>query len=183
MPDNMTPPALGNLPQFTAEYWAKVPRQTLAVVIHKTKELPETGEKEFFANVTANGKQMRFRRKTHEITQLIMPGTPANLELVADELITGMYLPDVKAWVFRMTAQDLADYAKEISGVLHAQRLKARDLMLTAVADALMDGLYDLSLIDDEASGHLLDEYRSMAEHLALLAIGALESGPQEVTQ
>jgi hypothetical protein len=183
MPDN-TPlngvaPAVGNPPQFQAEYWNKIPRLTVSVVIHKVRDLPETGEKEFFAT-TVGGDQMRFRRKIGEINQLVMPGTPANIELIQNELITGMYLPDVKAWVFRMTAQDLADYTKEISGHLHAQRLKARELMIDTMADELYVGLAEVGLIDEDAGERLTQEYRDMARHLALLAIAALESGPQQ---
>lgn len=194
MPDN-TPlngaaPALGNPAQFTAEYWTHVPRQTLAVVIHKVRDLPQTGEKEFFAK-TGTGDQMRFRRKAHEITQLVMPGTPANIELIQNELITGMYLPDVRAWVFHMSAQDLADYTKEISGHLHEQRLKARELMLDAVTEAILVALMELELVVDPGSvesphpafaepNPATEDSVRMARHLALVAIGALESGPQQ---
>jgi len=187
MPDN-TPlngvaPALGNPPQFTPAYWNTVPRQTIDVVVHRVKDIPESGEKEFLVKVAANGQQMRFRQKTAKITQLVMPGTPVHLELIGNELVTGMYLPDVSAWAFRMTSQDLADYTKEISGVLHAQRLKARQLMLETVAGALLIGLYETGLANDEATGQLTEEYMGMARHLALVAIGALESGPKQEAQ
>lgn len=174
MPDT-APPALANPPQFAASYWDKVPRKTISTTIHKVEA--KDGWKEFTCGV--GSQPMRFRRKAEEITQLIMPGTPVHVEVIHNELVTGMYLPDIKAWAFRMTNQELADYAREISGQVHAQRLAARELMLETVAEALLLALDDLGLIiapGELAGAH--EEYQQMARHLALVAIGALETGP-----
>lgn len=176
-------PALANPPQFSAAYWEKVPRQTIAAKVHKVETTVTENDyswKEFICRLP-DGQMMRFRRKAEEVNQLVMPGTPVNLEAIHNELITGMYLPDVKAWVFRMTAQDLADYTREVSGVLHAQRLAARELMLKSVADALLRALADLGLISplaDDIEADADTEFEGMARYLALVAIGALETGP-----
>lgn len=180
-----TAPALANPPQFTPEYWQKIPRQTVAVKVHKvtTKDDDNGGSWKEFVVKMPNGKVTRFRRKASEVTQLVMPGTMANLEVVGDELITGLYLPEVKAWAFRMTADDLAEYTREISGLLHAQRLKARQLMLDTLEEAMLLALDDLGLIsmsDDDRAFGASTEARDMARHLAIVAIGALESGPQQ---
>lgn len=173
------PPALANPPQFTEEYWAKVPRQQVPVSVRNVRTL-DNGDKELICAL-ANGQMLRFRRKQGEIAALITPGAQANLELIGDELITGLFLPQEKVWAFRMTAADLAEYTKEVSGALMAQRNKARELMNLQVTRAMFRALADLGLISvsDDVEPDERSEYWQMAEHLALIAIGSLESGPE----
>jgi hypothetical protein len=176
MTDN-APLALANPPQFQPEYWEKVPRGRMPAVVHNART--KDNFKEIICRL-ANGQPFKFKRKAEEITQLITPGAPVDIEVVNDELVTGMYLKDVDRWAFRMTNQDLADYTKELSGHVQAQRNAARELMVVQVAAALLTGLAETGLIDDEATGQLADEYIEMSKHLAILAISALETGPQQ---
>lgn len=177
---NGATPTLSNPPQFAAEYWQKVPRQSIPVVIHKVRDLP-TGEKEFFAR-TQDGNQMRFRRPAAEVAQLILPGAPASVETVNNELITGLYLPDVKAWAFRMTAEQIAEYAKAVAMSLHQHRQAVRQKMLDHIAEHLLLGLKALALVSDsdDLTPEEIEEQNGLATHLAQVALTALEAGPTE---
>jgi hypothetical protein len=164
------PAAVANPPQFTESYWAKVGRVTRTIHIHKVNDFPDNGEKEF---LTREG--ITFRRKREEITQLIFPGTVAELEVVQTgdgELVTGLFLPDVKAWVFRMTAADLAAYTKQIMATVQDHRRQVREQMVEAAAVAVLHEFN--SLFDGSIN-------MATARLLADAAIKALETGRSPV--
>lgn len=182
MPDNngVTPPMFAESPQFTEEYWAQVPRQTIPVTVHRISTSDDGQWKHFIAH-TPDKRAMTFRRKVTEVTQLVMPGARAKVELIHNELITGLYLLDEAKWAFHMTAQDLATYTREISGLVHRERQAARQLMLTQVTNDIFTALAELGLISvaDDVEREEQIEYWQQAEHIALVAIGSLEAGPK----
>jgi hypothetical protein len=55
-------------------------------------------------------------------------------------MVTGMWVPE-QGWAFRMTAEDLADYAKDLSALLHTQRNRARAELRSYISLALLEGL------------------------------------------
>lgn len=158
------PPALAPRPQFTSEYWSKVPRQTSVVHIARVTNL-EDGWVEI---VMKEG--MRLRRERKDIQQLLAPNVEVHVETIHQELVTGLFVPGV-GWAFRMTAEDLAKYTIELSVEIHTRRQQARDAMVTQVSTALTSQLEDFGVtLTDPAQ----------AIKLALAAISVLEAGPQK---
>ncbi|AEJ95366.1 hypothetical protein SEA_LITTLELAF_88 [Mycobacterium phage LittleLaf] len=138
MTNPTVPPALAQLPQFTAAYWEKAPREKAKLKITRiTKK--DDGYIEFvFEDGTA------FMRNAGEFDMAIFEALHVNsvvyVETFNVSLVTGMWVPD-KGWVFRMTAQDLANYAKTVALAGHSVREQARREMENFIALALEEGI------------------------------------------
>lgn len=171
------PPALANVPQFTPEHWARVPRTTMVAQIERVTHIPlpdnaPEGFEQRTEIVLKGG--LAFQRKRSEIKQLLTANMTVNVESIGNgKMITGLFCPDVKGWAFRMTNEDLADYTKKLAAFQHQQRRQAEDAMLGFLVRLLEEGFDELGI---EAS----DE-RKMAAclHLAGKVMQGLEQGPQ----
>lgn len=159
-------------PQFTAEYWAKAPRKLMAPV--QVMAVRQVGDSKEY--VLSNGA--RLVRPAADVKQLIMSGTTVAVQIIhtgGGEIVTGMFLPEVKAWAWQMDAQQLADYAKEVSEAVSAQRLKVRLAMtvhLKGVLREVLDRQPRFTKLGEESQDQL-------AEELAVAAVIGLEQGPE----
>lgn len=157
------PPALDNRPQFSPDYWRKVPRSTLKLTITKVNRKGEWVEIQL-----SNG--LAFQRPSADIQQLLMPGTAVEIEAIGNgEIITGL-LVDGIGWAFRMTAEDLAQYTRELAVRIYQQQQETREAMIAHVTVALDAKLQDLGVEYDDPN---------LAQTLAVEAVFALETGPQ----
>lgn len=101
-------------PEFTAEYWQKAPRSTARANIEKVIHHKVDGE--MWTEIVLK-EGARFRRKRVDIQQLLTPNLVVNVEAIvtgAGEIITGLFVEGC-GWAFRMTAEDLAEYTRELS--------------------------------------------------------------------
>src|SRR6478609_4086920 len=69
--------------------------------------------------------------------------TNIEVEMIGEGLVTGMYLPDVKGWAFRMTAQNLADYARDYTEQEQAKQAAAQEHMRRFLAALIETYLVD----------------------------------------
>lgn len=174
------PPALVSTPQFTPEYWHKVPRQTQSAEIMRVTNVDVDGVA-WVEIAFKNG--LAFKRKKSDIGQLLTANMKVHVEFLGNgELITGMLVPDV-GWVFRMTAEDLAEYTRELSLAAHERRRAQKQQMIDHLAPFMVDALIRLGFEFTPDSGEEADARDVMArtaQYLASVAISALEAGPQE---
>lgn len=101
-------------PEFTPEYWQKAPRKTVPATIERVTNVDVNGEA-WVEIILKEGA--RFRRERADIHQLLTANLQVNIEAIvtgAGEIITGLFVPGC-GWAFRMTAEDLAEYARELS--------------------------------------------------------------------
>lgn len=101
-------------PQFTADYWRKAQRKTAPAHIERITNVDVDGEA-WVEIVLKEGAA--FRRQKSDIQQLLTANLQVNVEAIVTgggELITGLFVPNC-GWAFRMSAEDLADYACELS--------------------------------------------------------------------
>jgi hypothetical protein len=144
-----------------------VNRQTANVKILAIRDLPGGEWKEF----TLVGG-MKFARKRSEITLLITPGLEVQVEAIRTamgQVITGMFVPKV-GWAFRMTNEDLAEYAKKLDAQVSAERAAVMQNMVNHLSVAMEVGLRELGVepeIGLEQAGLFL----------ATVAVGVLEQG------
>lgn len=163
-------------PQFTAQYWEKVKRTTFKDTILSTSS-PRDGWKEI---KLASGGVLR--RESAKVTQLLIAGTVVHVETINRQFVTGLFLPDIRAWAFRMTAQEIADYTRELAEAVGEREAKARESMMAHVAAAVEKSLTNL-LDALGLDGMMDDETRSgLAVSLAYSAVNALEQGPNQNT-
>lgn len=130
-----TPPALAAPDQFDAKYWDRVPREQVKVTIERITTLGEHTE---FVFTNSNA----FQRRTDGLNPDIKPHVNqlVHVETIRGELVTGLWVPE-QGWLFRMTSQDLADYAKEVSTRIHRQRTQAREELRAYIALTLREGI------------------------------------------
>src|SRR6478752_2984352 len=138
----MTQPDLSIPPQFTAAYWEAAPRKRVPTTIMETKRKDGLIQIVFVNN-------MAITRRAEEIRQLIFAGTNVEVEMIGEGLVTGMYLPDVKGWAFRMTAQNLADYARDYTEQEQAKQAAAQEHMRRFLA-----ALIETYLVDNADGAH-----------------------------
>lgn len=165
MPD--TPPALAQMPQFSEKYWAKAPRETMVAHIQRVTTLEEG----WVEIVMKEG--MVLRRKREDIKQLLAPNAEVHIETFNKELVTGLFVPPI-GWAFRMTAADLAQYAKDLSVEVHRQQQATEQAMVSHVALAL-DQLMEIIAVYPDTN-----ERAEVALTIAKAAITALRTGPQQ---
>jgi hypothetical protein len=165
--------AVAEAPQFTAEYWSKAPRQmsqpTQVVGINN-----RNGSKEF---VCANGG--RLVHPVVDIKQLVTVGTTVQVEVINTgngQIVTGMFLPQIKGWAWKMSAEDLAAYAKQVADAVNKQRVQVRLEMIRHLKGTMFGVLSDFNwtTLSQQLSGEALDQ---LAEELATEAVIALEIG------
>lgn len=167
-----TPPALADLEQYTAEYWKKVPRRTA-----KAKIARITNRDNGFVEIALTNN-VAFMRQKSDIKQLLTPNLNVNIEVLGPngEIITGLFVPDV-GWAFRMTNEDLAEYAKGLAVAEHRRRGRVRDSMVDHAELALeMDLARQMGECPDQP-----DRYADWIDVRALAeaTIKALEAGPR----
>lgn len=136
---NALPPALANHPQFTPEYWRKVPRITSQGTIERVTNLPEEDGERWVEIVMKGG--LAFRRQKHEIQQFLHANQVVHVENINHEIVTGLIVPDV-GWAFRMTNEDLAEHTRKIAALMHERKRLAR-LQMTEVLAAAMQAEID----------------------------------------
>lgn len=180
------PPALAAAPQFTPEYWQKIPRQTVVCHIARITNLPILEDGVPWVEIVMKENGASFRRPKAEIQQLLTPNLEVHVETLNKELVTGLYVPDC-GWAFRMTAEDLAEYTKKLSVAEH-QRQRAA-LEQTALAFAAVITHYLVETVEAEAdadAGNLVHLPRPMTIdvlHMAksvMSAMNQIVSGAQQ---
>jgi hypothetical protein len=166
------PLALSKVPAFTPEHWAKVPRKTVTARIAKVDTTELDGVE--WSLIYLQGGAI-IRREKADIKQLLTRHLEIHVELIQNpqgELVTGVFVPDV-GWAFRMTNDDLAEYAKELAAEIQDQQRRQRERMIAHVA---------LALAASGAWGGLQftpERFQELCQGLAVDAIIALEGGPQ----
>ena len=178
MVDTQAPPAFANRPQFTPEYWAKVPRQVVKAQIERVTNKDDT-----YVEIVLKGG-LAFLRKRAEIKTLLTANTVVNVETIKNgAMITGVFVPspiqgpggqEMGQWAFRMTNEDLAEYTKKLSAHEHARQKAIRENMVNHIAAAMLYGIDEVGLMPTEDE----DTRNAVAKYLAGLAIEALEQGP-----
>lgn len=140
----LAPPALSKPPQFEAAYWDKVPRQMTKVKLAQWRKIDHPDGKQFIEFIFDGGNA--FQRNVGDIDQDVWEKVHVNSELfvqtVNDELVTGLFLPNV-GWVFKMTSEELAGYARRLTELLHNRRQRAREELVAFVSRVLHEGLRD----------------------------------------
>lgn len=148
----MPPPALSNPPQFSAEYWDKVPRQMAKVKLAQWRKIDEPDGKQFIEFIFDNGAALQ--RNVGDIDQDVWEKVHVNCEMfvqtVKDELVTGLHLPNV-GWVFKMSSEDLAGYARRLTEMLHRRRQQAREELVEFVTSVLTVGIMDQCEVENVA--------------------------------
>lgn len=179
------PPALTQRPQFTAEYWQKVPRQTVKAKIDRVTNL----EDDWVEIVLTNGAAMR--RAKSEINTLLTANLDIEVEMIkmpTGIIVTGLFVPSKLAgplggamgqWAFRMTAEDLAEYAKEVTAVVHEQNMAMRaneiHLMGELIKTYLLEKTVKASInvcYDDQR--HILVESTIDVDHMAAALVDTI---------
>ncbi len=134
-----TPPALSANPSFTSEYWEKVPREKAKLKLVRITDKVDADEHytEFVFD-----DDSAFMRKTSDLVADIKlhVNQTVYVETIRGELVTGLWVPD-QGWAFRMSAQDLAEYAQRLASLMHQKQQEARGQLREFVARALRDGL------------------------------------------
>lgn len=162
--------------QFTPEHWDKAPRE-----MHKCKITRITKkDDEFYEFVFDDGNA--FQRRGSDLDPEMFSQLHVNLEVFVQtfqgQLVTGLFIPE-KGWVFKMTGQDLADYAKRLSSMIHKQRLAARGELVGFVTAAMEAGLREqkqchVESYDPGESGEIVVEGPVDLAALALYVIDAM---------
>ena len=146
---SLTPPALDPKPQFTTLYWDKVPREKVKAKVKRITAIDD----EYTEFVFDNGNAFQRRTETLDPDVMNRSKLHANsivyVELINDELVTGMWVPEV-GWAFRMTSEDLADYARKLAGAMHARRQAAEEELVEFMAEAILEGLAEQGVIFED---------------------------------
>lgn len=171
----MTQPDLSIPPQFTAAYWEAAPRKRVPTTIMETKRKDGLIQIVFVNN-------MAITRRAEEIRQLIFAGTNVEVEMIGEGLVTGMYLPDVKGWAFRMTAQNLADYARDYTEQEQAKQAAATQQMRAFLTKVIETYLVTSGgeVFDADGTDVVVVEAPIDVEHMADHVMAALQSGGQQ---
>lgn len=145
-----TPPALATPPQFTTAHWDRVARDKVKVKLVRITKMDE----KFTEFVFENGQA--FQRRTEGLNPDIKlhVNLVVFVETIQGQLVTGMWVPE-QGWVFRMTSEELADYAKSLSTEMHNQRLRALEELKGFVALALLEGIKEQ--VDVDITGDLAE--------------------------
>lgn len=162
------PPVLAQHPQFTPQYWRNVPRQTMRTHIDRVTN--KDGNR---VEIVLKGG-MAFQRDKDEIKQLLTANAEVEIESIGQgRIITGLMVPGV-GWAFRMTAEDLAEYTKNLAMAQHEHKVKMVAAMVDHVGAALDAVLEDHNILPGQNG-----ERKELANELAAEALYALEVGPE----
>lgn len=169
-----SPPVLTALPQFDPSYWRKVERLMTAATINRVTNLPVGDDGEAWVEIVV-GNNMAFRRKKSEINQFLHANQKVMVENIGGKICTGLLVPDV-GWAWRMTAEDLAGYSRELAAQQHRRAQQIRIAVLDFVIAAIMDNLHNQAteLITEENSVVIVGAV-DVAE-LAAAALTAMET-------
>lgn len=157
--------------QFTPEYWAKVPRTKVKVKIVRITNMADGEHIEF---VFDNGEAFQRRRGDLYVGVTLHANQEVFVETIKGELVTGMWVPE-QGWAFRMSNEQLAEYAKKLAAEIHNARRETRQVIVDHLADA-MEAALDVLALDASFVG---GGAKGAAKFLAETAIKALEEGPQ----
>lgn len=149
MTQPLVPPALSNPPQFDPAYWDKAPRQMQKVKLAQWRKIDHDDGRQFIEFIFDGGSA--FQRNVADIDPNVWEKVHVNSELFVQtfnhELVTGLFLPEV-GWVFKMTGEDLANYSRKLTEMLHRRRQDARAELVQFVSDVLMVELADQQTSD-----------------------------------
>lgn len=132
------PPALSAQPQFTDAYWAKAPREKTKTKLVRITHLDDEFDQFVFDNGNA------FDRRVADLNSDVKlhANQDVYVETINGELVTGMWVPE-QGWAFRMSAQDLADYAKKMITAMHNKRQNAKHELTDFVQQVISTVVYD----------------------------------------
>lgn len=157
-------------PAFSPAYWDKAPRQQIPPATVVSANTLPNGAKEFILD---NGAKLS--RPSKDIRQLILVGTQVQVEVVntgGGQIVTGMFVPQVQAWAWRMSSQELADYCREVTEEVNRQRMQVRLAMTAHLKASMLTVLAKYVTMTPE-------ELDPLAEDLAVHAVISLDEGPQ----
>lgn len=182
--ESLPPPALSTLPQFTAAFWDKAPRDmNPSKVKHVVTKLIEDDET-YIEFAFANGNA--FMRKQSECDPEIFSKLHANMQVFVQtyqgELVTGLFVPEV-GWVFKMTSQDLADYARKIVTDVQVKRSRAKAELEDFFTDQIVRGLQEQGAVDGHLDGDAFMasvDFVINVDQLAKYVMNALEHAKEQ---
>lgn len=135
----LSPPALSANPTFSSEYWDKVPREKAKLKLVRITE--KVTDAEGFTEFVFDDDSA-FMRKTEDLNPDITlhANQTVYVETIRGELVTGLWVPD-QGWAFRMTSQDLSEYAQRLASLMHQKQQEANGQLREFIAQALREGL------------------------------------------
>lgn len=174
---NQAPPAFSMNPQFTAEHWDKVPRQKEKLKLVRTTIRGDHTEF-VFENDAA------FMRQTSDLAENVSlhANQDVYIETIKGELVTGLWVPE-QGWAFRMSSQDLADYALKLTTLMQERAREGKDRLAQFLHAALRNNLSQQVgvLTEDEVGRVILDGPVDLVELSRSLAsaLSAARQAPQ----
>ena len=175
-----SPPALTDLPQFSADYWRKVERLLTAAQIVRITNLPvEPGDVQWVEIVIGNN--LAFRRRKSDIAQFLHANQKVMIENIGGQICTGLLVPDV-GWAWRMTAEDLASHAREMATMQYQRAQEIRAAVLDYVATALTDSLEEQAEVETGSGGGVVIIGPIDITRLAVAALTAMETIGKDMT-
>ena len=169
------PPALLSHPSFTAEYWSKAPRQQAPAHIERVTNR-DGGWVEIVLKEGA-----RFMRRKDEIKQLLTANLAVEVETFsspAGRMVTGLFVPGI-GWAFRMTAQDLADYARDVATAEWEREQQLKNQIVEHVAKSILTYFGHEAQETDHTPGEYVLSTSFVPQGLAAHIVAAMEKGPE----
>lgn len=141
------PPALAARPEFTAKYWSKVPRALTKATIQRVTNLPKGNDDDdqYVEIVVDNG--VAFRRRKADIAQLLTANMKVSVENIMGEVVTGLHVPEI-GWAWRMSNEDLAQYAQDLATHQHIQAQRAKAEIGNIVCGAIVNNLQEQAEVE-----------------------------------
>lgn len=170
----VAPPAFAQSPQFTPEYWNKVSRDMRKLKVARITKVDDEFHEYVFEDNSA------FMRRDADCDPAMFAKLHANLEVFVEsikgELVTGLFIPE-NGWVFRMTGEGLAEYAKKLTTTINSQRAQAKEELTQFLTEAIVAGIQGQCDIENSGAEDTIDvvgplDPRALAQHL----ITALDS-------
>lgn len=146
------PPALSRPPQFDPAYWGKVPREKVKVKLVRITKVDDDFTEFVFDD--GNAFQRRVEQLDPDVMAKLHVNVTVYVETINAELVTGMWIPET-GWLFRMTSEDLADYAEALMTRAHVVRENAKAELRAYIALALQEGIkeqVDIEAPDEEGA-------------------------------
>ena len=128
---------------------------------------------EIYEFVFANGNafQRNFSEFDSEVFSKLRPNLEVFVQIIRGEIITGLFIPEV-GWLFKMTSQDLADYAKSLATHENQRVSQAKKKLTDFISDKISEFFQSSESIHCESlSGGVLVldgdlEPEELAKHL-----------------
>lgn len=159
--NSVAPPAFTPNPQFTPAYWDKAPRSKQKLKLLRMTKL-EGGFTEFVFDDNS-----AFQRKTDSLDPevILHANQVVYVETIQASLVTGLWVPE-QGWAFRMTSEDLAEYARGLSELMHRRQVEAKNELAEFVHVALREGISNQVLLSapDKAGRVILDGSLDLGE-------------------